>query len=368
MEIGTNECNTKYQPQKNQSITISPGYGKKNIRKRSSRNKIELLRNRIKYSDDEQEDDSSVNSTTKHSKKNFKNCIKKRLNNNYEKQINSANDENTVFTDNKIYISLNGCNSSIIPSIGNGTNSLLKNRRVIYPTSGSYKLTGILRDCDFNYDYKNEATVNNLEVHEKFKYNLMKESCAADSEGNAKNVVFEKVKYISSKKFPASDDGQQTHTNNSIFIMHIRSKKSYEQDKASSNDKTFNGEYSHNNNETYGVTDEEDDLQWSNFMEHRKHCNGSKNKYTLEMNNTIKIKNDSGFGSQLLLSLNNVEKNLRNLELGLDDEIYDNSFNEELERRVQKEFPELYKSPNSGYLLNNINKKNYTNYKLDSLT
>lgn len=353
----TNKCNTKYHPQKNQSILISPGFGNKNIRKRSTRNKIELRRNTIKYSDDEQEDDLSINSKTKHRKKNFKNCIKKRLNNNYEKQINSANDENIVFTDNKIYISLNGYNSSIPPSIGNGTNSLLKNRRVIYPTSGSYKLSGILRDCDFNYDYKNEETINNLEVNEKFKYNLMKDSSAADSEENAKNVVFEKVKYVSSKKIQASDDEQQTHINNSIFI-HIRSKNGYEQDKASSNDRTFNGEFNHNNITTYGVTDEEDDLQWYNFMEYRKHSNSSKNKDTLEINNTIKIKN-SGFGSQLLLSLNYVENNIRNLELGLDDEIYDNSFNEELERRVQKEFPELYKNSNSEYPKQHLQEKPY---------
>ena len=366
-ESGISECNTKYQPQKNQSITKSPVYGEKTFRKRATCKK-EPRRRRNKFSDDEQEDDLSINSTTKHRKSYIKNCIKKRLNNNYEKQINSANDENIVFTDNKIYISLNGCNSSISSSLGNSINSLKKNRRVIYPTSGSYKLSGFLRDCDFNYDYKNE--VNNLEVEEKLKFNLMKDSSEADYESTVNNVVFEKVKYVSSKNIPGSD---KTQNNNSFIVMHLKSKNSYLNDNTNRNDPTFIDEWNHNTEEQYCGTDEEDDLQWNNFMEHRKHCNNSKNNDALEIDNnlshSIKLNNDSGFGSQLFLgSSNNVEKNLKNLESWLDDEIYDNSFNEELERRVQVVFPELYKSSNSRYFFDNIHRNSHANDKFDNFT
>lgn len=341
---GINECNTKYETQKNQSITISPVYGKKTILRRSTINKKELRRS-TKFTEHEQEDDISINSTTKHQKRYFKNCIKKRFNNNYEEQINSANDENIVFTDNKVYISLNGCNSSISSSLGNGTNSLKKNRRVIYPTSGNYKLSGFLRDCDFNYDYKNEVMANNLEVEEKLKFNLMKDNSESQCNSSVKNVVFEKVKYVSSKK---CQPFEESYSNNSFMVMHLKSKNNIMHDKTNSIHTKFIDGCTFNHEESCCAAEKEDDLQWKTFMEHRKHSTNTKN-YTLEINKSlIHSFNDSGFGSQLCFSSsNNVEKSLRNLESCLDDEIYDNSFNEELERRVQVEFSELYKSLSS---------------------
>lgn len=338
-----NKCDTKYEPQKNQTITISPIYGKKTVQIISTINQKEQRKSRNNFSDDEQEDDLSNNSTTKRQKRHFKNCIKKRLNNNYEKQINSANDENILFTDNKVYISLNGCNSSISSSLVNDTNLLKKNRRVIYPTSGTYKVSGFLRDCDFNYDYKNEAIANDL-VEEKLKFNLIKKCSEAVCD---KNVVFEKVKYVSSKERQAAEE---THNSNSFILLHLKSSFMY--DDTNNSYSTFIDGCNFNQEEPCCGTDEEDDLQWNTFMEHRKHCNNIKSKGTIEINNnlihTIKLNNDSGFGSQLFLpSSNTIEKNLRNLETFLDDEVYDNSFNEELERRVQVEFPELYRNFNS---------------------
>ena len=258
------------------------------------------------------------------------------MNNNYEKQINLTNDENIVFTDNKVYISLNGCNSSISSSLGTDTSSLKKNRRIIYPTS-THKLSGFLRDCDFNYDYKNEAMADSLEGEEKLKFNMMKNGSEADCD---KNVVFEKVKYVPSKKCQTSDE---TQTNNSFIVMHVKSKNSYMYD-SSNHTKIIDG-WNFNQEEPCCGTDEEDDLQWNTFMEHRKHCNNIQNNDTIEINNsliqTIKLNQGSGFGSS-----NIVEKNLKKFDSFLDDEIYDNSFNEELERRVQVEFPELYKHSN----------------------
>ena len=159
----------------------------------------------------------NVISTAKHNKRSFKKCIKKRFSNNYEKQINSTNEKQVVFTDNKIYISLNGCNSSIKSQLGNSTSSLKKNRRIIYPTSGSKNISGFLRDYDFDYDYKDEAMTNNLEIQEKIKFSLMKNSSEVENTSN--DVVFEKVKYESIKKSSACD---KTCTKNVFAVIPLK--------------------------------------------------------------------------------------------------------------------------------------------------
>lgn len=157
----------KHRPQTNNTVTISP-------KKRSSHNRKknrQKFKNRPKNSNFE--DDFTVS-------KSYKNSIKKRLNKNYEEIIQ---DDDIVFTDNKIYISLARRNSSLA--------SFKKDHRIIYPTSSTHQLSGFLRNYDFNYE--SPRTTNKLFVDSgagNLKFDLVKgENC----------VIFEKV------KFPSSD-------------------------------------------------------------------------------------------------------------------------------------------------------------------
>jgi hypothetical protein len=338
------ECKAKYKPQKNHSnsITLSPLNGpiqqQPSIqRKRTSSRKKDHRKHKTKSVDDELEDDFTVPSTSgKHRRSYIKNCIKKRLNNNYEKQVNCNQDENVVFTDNKIYISLAARNPSLTSSTG-GTSSLKKNRRIIYPTSGGYKLSGFLRDYDFNYESptKKAAEDNSAGCDEKLKFNVMNEGAAAAT--SAAEVVFEKVKV---KKSPGNEARRP-----SMFV-NVTNHDEERNDDSILTSTTFVADMN-----SYEA-DDEDDVQWRNFLELRKHGK------SISENPPKMTLSDSGFGSQLLSSSSTFDRNLKCLDAWLDDETYDNSFNEELEQRVSKMFPDLHKSSNTAYY-NNINNTNH---------
>lgn len=298
------------------------------------------------------EDDFTVPTNGKHKRSYIKNCIKKRLNNNYEKQINCLQDENVVFTDNKIYISLAARNSSLTSSLG-GSNSLKKNRRVIYPTSGAIKLTGFLRDYDFNYESptkKPEETVDDSD--EKLKFNMMQEGGGASSLATAlNNVVFEKVKIPPNKKSPSSEDGNEARSSY-VHVTNVDDKN----DDSILTSSTFVAEWNHCDVNSYEA-DDEDDVQWKNFLELRKQGKSISNE---SGNYQTKLTlSDSGFGSQLFSNSCTVDRNLKSLETWLDDETYDNSFNEELEQKVSIMFPDLYKDNSPTAYYNNINNSNH---------
>lgn len=306
-------------PQRNHPIMTSPINEAKLKRKAKNRKK---KRNNKSYED---EDDDFTVTTGDNRRGYLKNCIKKRLNNNYVKQINCVQDENVIFTDNKIYVSLAARSS--LTSCGN--NSLKKNRRVIYPTSDGYKITGFLRDYDFNYESPNRTTGKlSSSSEDALKFNLMK-TCSYNS------VVFEKVK-VPSNKIPATSD---------MRILHINTPDLYE-------DKLFESFFDLNQSEINSYeADDEDDIQWNKFLELRKQ--GSSNES--EHDNGPKMPlSDSGFGSQLLSCSFPADRNLKTSEIYLDEEAYDNSFNEELEKRVSNIFPDLCKSF-SRTNVNNIN-------------
>lgn len=218
------------------------------------------------------------------------------MNNNYEKQINCLQDENAVFTDNKLYISLAARNSSLTSSIG-GHNSLKKNRRIIYPTSDGFKLNGFWRDLDFNYESPTK-TVNSSSTtdnDDKLQFELLKENMMSAPHA-LNSVVFEKVKVKHSPNF----DERLSST------FDIRQGSD---------------------------TDDDDDLQWESFVEIRKQ--GKKFDSEIE---------DSGFGSQIFANKScSFDRNLKQPDTWRNEEIFDNSFNEELEQRVSFMFPELSK-------------------------
>lgn len=274
----------------------------------------------------------------------IKTCIKKRLNNNYEKQINCIQDENVVFTDNKIYISLSARSTSMHGS----NNSLKKNRRIIYPTSGPCKLSGFLRHYDFSYDDEIESSSSpaksaTLPNDEKLKFNMMKEQ---NSNSTDNNIVFEKVK-VKPSSSSASSSGNY---NDVMSYIHVTNDDDRNDDSILTNSTFIATSYE---------ADDEDDVQWRNFLELRKHGK--------PINNASQL-NDSGFGSQLLFSTNsNSGNNVKALDTWQDDETYDNSFNEELEQRVSIMFPDLYKSNISQSAhFNNVN--NINHIKADKLS
>lgn len=296
------------------------------------------------------EDDFTVSTGGKHRKSYIKNCIKKRLNNNYEKQINCLQDENVVFTDNKIYISLGARNSSLTSSLG-GSNSLKKNRRVIYPTSGAVKLTGFLRGYDFNYESPTkkpeEMSTTPADSDEKLKFNMLQEG----SSGLATAIVFEKVKIPASKSSPSSDE-EAREVASYLHVTNVDDRN----DDSILTSSTFVTEWSHCDLNSYEA-DDEDDVQWRNFLELRKHGKSISNENG-NCQTTLTL-SDSGFGSQLFNNSCNIERNLKSLETWLDDETYDNSFNEELEQKVSIMFPDLYKNNSPTAYYNNINNSNH---------
>lgn len=341
-ESTSSECKTKYQPQKNNSITISPLNAPIPGRKRGSSRK---KNHRKSKSVEDEEDDFTVPTGGKHRRSYIKNCIKKRLNNNYEKQIN-LQDENVVFTDNKIYISLAARNSSLTSSLG-GSNSLKKNRRVIYPTSGAIKLTGFLRGFDFNYESptkKPEQTLTSAESEEKLKFNMLQEG---SSKATTTAVVFEKVK-IPPKNSPSFDEARSSY----VHVTNVDDRN----DDSILTSSTFVTEWNNCDLNSYEA-DDEDDVQWQNFLELRKQGK-SINNDNGNCQTTLTL-SDSGFGSQLFSNSCNIDRNLKSLETWLDDETYDNSFNEELEQKVSIMFPDLYKNNSPTAYYNNINNSNH---------
>ncbi|KAL7010691.1 hypothetical protein ACKWTF_016840 [Chironomus riparius] len=338
-ESSSNEYKAKYQPQKNHSITISPSSNGHSRMKRLSHknNKRDSTRHKKSKNDDLDDDDDDFTVPDRKRQSYIKSCIKKRLNNNYEKQINCIQDENVVFTDNKIYISLSARTHSSLGS----NNSLKKNRRVIYPTSGPCKLNGFLRHYDFSYDDDNESELSKSAIEnseEKLKFNMMKEqSCL--STNSLDNVVFEKVKVK-----PSSPCSSNNYESPSSYI-HVNNDDERNDDSILTSS-TFITSYE---------ADDEDDIQWKNFLELRKHGK--------PINNVSQL-NDSGFGSQLFFSTNynnnnSSYNNMRALDTWQDDETYDNSFNEELEQRVSIMFPDLYKASSQSAHFNNINNINH---------
>jgi hypothetical protein len=301
------------------------------------------------------EDDFTVPTTGgKHKRSYIKNCIKKRLNNNYEKQINCLQDENVVFTDNKIYISLAARNSSLTSSLG-GSNSLKKNRRIIYPTSGAIKVTGFMRDYDFNYESPTKKPQEPLssslsgESEEKLKFNMMQEGGSSLATA-LNNVVFEKVKIPPGKSSPSSNDGNEARSSYTTYGDDERHEDSI------LTTATFVAEWNHCDLNSYEA-DDEDDVQWKNFLELRKHGKSISNEHgNCQTKLTL---SDSGFGSQFFSNSCTVDRNLKSLETWLDDETYDNSFNEELEQKVSIMFPDLYKDNSPTAYYNNINNSNH---------
>lgn len=344
-ESATDCTNAKYKPQKNNSITISPLNLPPSNRKRTSGRKKDHRKHKNRDVDDE-EDDFTVPTGGKHRRSYIKSCMKK-FNNNYEKQINCIQDENMVFTDNKIYISL-ARNSSLTSSIG-GNNSLKKNRRVIYPTSGGYKLTGFLRDYDFNYESptKEGKTTSTTDFEEKLKFNMVEEG--ASKAAKADDIVFEKVK-VSNKKSP-----KKMNNEISSFDLHVTNDDEEKNDDSILTSSTFVAEWNHCEVNSYEA-DDEDDVQWKNFLELRKHKTPSHDTASSQPCRKLTL-SDSGFGSQLFSNI--ADKNNKSLDTWLDDETYDNSFNEELEHKVSIMFPDLYKNNSQAAYYNNINNTNH---------
>lgn len=265
-----------------------------------------------------------MSTSDKHRRSYLKNYIKKRLNNNYEKQINCLQDENVVFTDNKIYISLAARNSSLTSSIG-GHSSLKKNRRIIYPTSDGYKLNGFWRNYDFNYESPSKAAkCSVVDNEDKLQFDLFKENIVLPQPLALNGVVFEKVKV---RQSPTNEDELSSAYNTNI-----------DECVTMANDSFFMGS-TVDLPENY-ETDDEDDLQWKSFLEIRKQSK----KFGCDHENCRRTFDDSGFGSQIFSNLCHFDKNLKQPDPWLNEENFDNSFNEELEQRVSSMFPELNKN------------------------
>lgn len=317
------DCKTKYKLQKNNSITVSPLKGSIPIRTRASVRKKDHRKHRIKLNDDDIEDDFTV--STGRGKRNYlKNCIKKRLNNNYEKQINCLQDENVVYTDNKIYVSLAARGSSQASSLS-GNSFLKKNRRIIYPTSCSHNLNGFLRDYDFNYESPTKSMMGMEE--EQLQFNMMRMETSL-----LNNVVFEKVKLPS--KSECRNDAS------SLFIHVTNSEEDRNEDSILTNS-TFLAECNNCDLNSF-ESGFEDDTLWKKFFEVREHMNSTSGEQA-------KYPNESVLDSEMFLSSSMADKDLRSFDTWRDNETYDNMFNEELEQRVSIMFPSSYENNTQTY-------------------
>lgn len=284
-----------------------------------SARKKDHRKHRIKLNDDDIEDDFTV-PTARGKRSYLKNCIKKRLNNNYEKQINCLQDENVVYTDNKIYVSLAARNSSQAAALS-GNSFLKKNRRIIYPTSCSHNLNGFLRDYDFNYESPTKSTIGIEE--EQLKFNMMRRESSL-----LNNVVFEKVKLPSrSEKSPAY--------NESLFIHVTNNEEDRNEDSILTNS-TFLAECNNCDLNSF-ESGFEDDALWKKFFEVRKQVNSSSSEHE-------KYPSESVFDPEMFSSSNTVDKELRSFDAWRDNETYDNFFNEELEQRVSIMYPNSYEN------------------------
>lgn len=320
------DCKTKYKLQKNNSITVSPLKSSIPSRTRVSARKKDHRKHRIKLNDDDIDDDFTV-STARGKRSYLKNCIKKRLNNNYEKQINCLQDENVVYTDNKIYVSLAARNSSQAGSLS-GNSFLKKNRRIIYPTSCSHNLNGFLRDYDFNYESPTRSIIGIEE--EQLQFNVMRRDTSL-----LNNVVFEKVKLSTkNEKSPAYNRNDAS----SLFIHVTNTEEDRNEDSILTNS-TFLAECNNCDLNSF-ESGFEDDALWKKFFEVRKHVNSSSSEQA-------EYPSESVFDSEMLSSSNAVDKDLRSFETWRDNETYDNLFNEELEQRVSIMFPNSYENNNT---------------------
>lgn len=163
-----------------------------------------------------------------------------------------------MFTDNKIYICLSTHNASLT-TVG-GNNSLKKNRRIIYPTSDGYKLSGFLRDYDFDYESPSKKLD---ECEEKLKLNLIKDTSLSATECN---VVFEKVK-IPPAKNSSNKIGNKARKS---YMQVTKNAKDIREGSilTSSTIVTDWGQHELCNFEE----DDDDDIQWKKFLELRKHA------------------------------------------------------------------------------------------------
>jgi hypothetical protein len=208
-------------------------------------------------------------------------------------------------------------------------------------------LNGFLRHYDFSYDDDNNESPSKSAIEnseEKLKFNMMKEQQSFLSTNSLDNVVFEKVKVKTTSPTTSSSNNYESPSS----YIHVTNNNDDERnDDSILTSSTFITSYE---------ADDEDDIQWKNFLELRKHGK--------PINNVSQL-NDSGFGSQLFFSTtnynnnNNSNNNMRALDTWQDDETYDNSFNEELEQRVSVMFPDLYKASSQSAHFNNINNINH---------
>lgn len=235
-----------------------------------------------------------------------------------------------TFTDNKIYISLAARNS--ISSSSGGFNSLKKKRRVIYPTRSGYKLSGFLRDYDFNYESPKKASISwtSPKSEEHLEFDLTPTDGAFSATSLLENVVFEKVK-VSNKK--GCDDCHHLSVNN------------VDEGSAAQPGSARMSDWE-NRDTDLCETDDDEDAQWMNFLALRK---------IGRADFEVQKFDDSGFGSQLFANLSAIEKNVDSSRAYDDDESFDNCFNEELEQRVAVELPNLHKQDFQPTYLKDIN-------------
>ena len=277
----TIECTSKYQTQTDHLQTI-PAVKIHNTRRKSDKQnhrKKKVNKKKRKYSTDDGEDDFMHMTKESNVRDYVKDCIKRRLYNNYEKQRNSALDDNIVFTDNKIYVSLARRNSSLSSSFS-GTNSLSKNRRIIYPTRNEHKRDGFLRNYDFNYESPKRRGENSGYGDKRAMHQ------GTEPVFNGKEVLFEKVKIQNDKK-------------NSLIPVTLNSDSN--------------------------IFDDEDDAQFfEDFMKLRQQEIISKNNQMALIDNAF----DSQFFENRQ-NLSEIHKNEKYVE-----ESFDNSFNEQLEHKA----------------------------------
>ncbi|CRL02514.1 CLUMA_CG015111, isoform A [Clunio marinus] len=232
----------------------------------------------------------------------LKNCIRKRLYNNYEKQVNCPHDDGMIFTDNKIYVSLAARKSSVTSSIVD--RNFLENlsARIIYPSSQEHKMNGFLKNYDFNYESP-KRTIERFK-HQTLEYKMMAESLSG---------IFEKVKIPSTRI--SSNDHQHT---------------SHRVEKFSS----FGSKY-HSPAIIDCTQGDFDDEEWENFLKLRKfEKEGPSSK-----NNSISLSD--------IENLNRLKKLIQSdtkneYESQFNEEKYDNSFNEQLEQNTYAIFSTKY--------------------------
>jgi hypothetical protein len=182
-------------------------------------------------------------------------------------------------------------------------------------------------------------------------------SCLSNS--TIDNVVFEKVKIKAPSSTSASLSSRYNYNELMSSFIHVTNNDDDRNDDSNLTTSTFIGGTSYE-------ADDEDDIQWKHFLELRKHGRTTIHASNSNNNENNSLLNDSGFGSQLFSTSNNINNSFNNhghvravFDTWHDEETYDNSFNEELEQRVSIMFPELHKSSSQNVHFNNINNTNH---------